>query len=159
MESIILPRAKLALETRRRSTVDNMMDREKTPDGCQLAIEACKSRFNGAMHRPVGPSGIYNCHGLTFGSRRTAVSDDPSEILKIIKEDDYVEIGYREVLAGDIALYFKLGDVEHSGVVVEKTETGRPRILSKWGKLHEAVHLVEECPYDPSDVKYFRIVE
>lgn len=158
MKVIILPRGKLALETRLGSTVDNVMDREKAPDGCQLQIEAHERKYTGASHRPVGPSGIYNCHGLTFGSRRTAISD-PSEILKIIEEDDYVEVRYREVLTGDIAIYFKDGDVEHSGVVVGKTEAGHPRILSKWGKLHEVVHLVEECPYDASDVKYFRIVE
>lgn len=157
MGSIKLLRAKLALDTRNQSSIENFMDRLKPTDGCQLQIDNYIKEYPGADHRPVGPCSTFNCHGLTFASRRTWISY-PLEILKILKEDDYHEVAFQEVRAGDIAVYFVGGDAEHSGIVVEITAVG-PRILSKWANLHEVIHLVGECPYDGSNVTYFRISE
>ena len=157
MGSIILPRVKLALETRRKSAIDNLLNRERAVAGLHLAVEALKKKYPHADHRQVGPCHTFNCHGLTFGSRRTWI-DNPSEILKIIKEDDYEVVQFRDISVGDIAVYFVNGDVEHSGIVVEITAAG-PRILSKWGPCQEVVHLVAECEYEASNVVYYRISE
>lgn len=152
---LILPRAKLALETRRKSDIDNEMVRDTPPAGYDLQVADHKSDYPGASHRPVRPCWTYNCHGLTFGARRTWI-DDPSEIAKILDEDDYEEIEIEDVLIGDIAVYYSDGDAEHSGHVVEITPAG-PRIVSKWAGCHEVVHLIFESPYDADNVKYYRI--
>jgi hypothetical protein len=74
-------------------------------------------------------------------------------------EDDYIKIDYlREaILPGDIILYLKDGDIEHSGVVVEIVKDRGPRILSKWGKCHEVIHFAMECPWKDAAREYYRI--
>jgi len=157
MGALILMQAKLGLETRRKSPVENYMNRDMPAAGLSLQIEAYKKKFPEALHRPVGPCNTYNCHGLTFGSRRTWIAK-ASEINRILEEDDYKVVGSKDVMPGDIAAYIVHGDVEHSGIVVEKTNKG-PRILSKWGQCHEVIHLAWETPYDSSTVTYYRIEE
>src|SRR5689334_256822 len=49
----------------------------------------------------------YNCHGLTFASRRTGIHDD-GEINRILKEDGYKPIQAEHVLPGDCILYFNI---------------------------------------------------
>src|ERR1035437_11026347 len=76
----------------------------------------------------------YNCHGLTFASRRCWISKN--SILNVIIEDDkYIEIAMTDVKPGDIVIYFSdKGDFNHSGVVTEyKPMYASPRIFSKWG--------------------------
>ncbi len=157
MGALILMQAELGLETRRKSPVENHMNRDTPVDGVVLRIKAYETEFPDALHRPVGPCSTYNCHGLTFGSRRTWIAK-ASEIKKILEEDDYEEVDLGDVLPGDIAAYFVDGDVEHSGIVIEKTEKG-PRILSKWAQCHEVIHFVWESPYDSSTMTYYRIKE
>lgn len=100
----------------------------------------------------------YNCHGLTFASRRTSIQETAS-ILLILREDGYSEVGRNEVLPGDIVLYYATGgDIEHSGIVVEVAETPRMfRVVSKWGKYKEALHWESECPYSATNMRYFRV--
>lgn len=106
------------------------------------------------------PTPRYNCHGMTFASRRTSVCGR-SAINQILMEDDYVEVKPSEVLAGDVIVYFSPdGDAEHSGVVVAPPDTGTlgvPRVVSKWGKYAEFVHWAHNCPYNFSNARYFRI--
>ena len=105
-------------------------------------------------------SGIYNCHGLVFGARRTEINDS-NEVSKILNEDDYVEIEKTEVLPGDVIIYYNLGDAEHSGIVLEYgfAPFFIHKIVSKWGQLEEYIHPANQCPYNFSDVKYYRITK
>ncbi len=114
-----------------------------------------KRKYPNGRHRPVGPSAQYNCHGLTFGSRRTKIPS--SQVEKILDEDDYKEICLEEVLPGDVVVYRKDGDIEHSGVVV----AGFPEvwILGKWGQIHEVVHRIQECPYQEAYPSFYRIIK
>jgi hypothetical protein len=155
MSRLILVNTELALETRRKSAVSNRLNREAPYDGMKLAVEQHKRDYVAAVHRPVGPCNTYNCHGLTFGARRTWIHE-PSEIQKILEEDDYIEVPLDKVMAGDIAVYRKEGVIEHSGIVVEKPGL-LPRILSKWGNLHEAIHFPLDCPYKDMLVTYYRV--
>lgn len=107
------------------------------------------------------PTGIYNCHGLVFASRRTGI-DDSREILKILREDNYKEISRDEVLPGDIILYFaEDGDIEHSGIVISRPDSVLhiPKVYSKWGRYREAIHYANDCEYDFSQTKYYRVLE
>jgi hypothetical protein len=115
----------------------------------------------GAIWRTM-PTGLYNCHGLTFASKRTRIYSN-QEIRKIIKEDGYKEINLDDVFPGDIILYIVgFGQIDHSGIVLTIDKIGNtkiPIILSKWGNGSEVVHAYTNCPYFKSDgkVEYYRL--
>ena len=105
------------------------------------------------------PTARYNCHGMTFGSGRSTIS--PDEIDKILKDDDYQRVAEASVLPGDIVLYMTAdGDVEHSGIVVEPPlpeSLNIPLIVSKWGNAPEIVHKANDCQYDFTNARYYRL--
>ena len=156
MANLILPKVTLKLQTRMQHDIDNCLDRTSPIPGMQQQIDDYRRQYNAARHRPGGPCPSYNCHGLTFGTRRTAITNS-AEVVQTLKDDDYAQIQRPDVVPGDIAVYFKDGDVEHSGIVVETRKLG-PLIVSKWGGLHEGIHNLGECPYDASDVRFYRVI-
>jgi len=149
-------RSQLALHTRCENQIANEINREPVRFGDTLMVEGLKKRYPDEVHRPVNPSRKYNCHGLSFASRRTWI-DDSQEIAKILEDDEYDRVLYGEVQPGDVAIYHVDGDAEHSGIVVSVDNLGVPSILSKWGPCHEVVHKVPRCPYDSQNVVYYRI--
>jgi hypothetical protein len=108
-------------------------------------------------------SSRYNCHGMTFASRRTNI-DETDEVWKIITDDGYTEIPMESALPGDIVLYFgEGGDIDHSAVVAEaaRYEHGglkrHPLVFGKWGRYREVVHLANVGPYySHANAKYYR---
>lgn len=108
----------------------------------------------------TGAIPIYNCHGLTFASRRSRIWQTPA-VQDILRDDHYEQVSQDEVQPGDIILYISAddGDFEHSGVVVEPPTAPLfvPRVWSKWGSGAEAVHFANDCPYDFSQARYYRI--
>ena len=113
-----------------------------------------RGEYPSATHRPVEPCNTYNCHGLTFAARRTWIHE-PSELRKIIDDDDYEEVT-NNISPGDVAIYMRDGDYQHSGIVV-RVDGQVPWILSKWGQCHEVIHSVMDCPYNDANVTYYRI--
>jgi hypothetical protein len=108
------------------------------------------------------PTPKYNCHGMAFASRRTNI-DQTIELRKILKEDSYIGVNDKEVMAGDLVLYVNAtgtGEIEHTGIVLqaEFPKSGLPFILvlSKWGKYKEAIHDVKNCPYNNCILEYWR---
>jgi hypothetical protein len=102
----------------------------------------------------------YNCHGLTFASRRTAILPD-AEVSKILKEDGYQRIDVRDVLPGDVAVYHDAqGGIDHSGIVFTRPSDslGIPMIVSKWGVIGpEVYHSATVVPeYAIADIRYYR---
>jgi hypothetical protein len=89
----------------------------------------------------------YNCHGLTFASRRTRIAEG-SSIALIRVHDNYDEIERRAVLPGDLVVYYDDdGDATHSGIVVANEEPlFVPIIVSKWGSGPEAIHRYFDVP-------------
>jgi len=110
-----------------------------------------------------GTCPLYNCHGLTFASRRTTIGPEDSLIPTILKDDGYEEIQKANTQPGDLILYLNPEDneVEHSGIVVKVVESPLgspvPHVWSKWGKGPEAIHHFGECPYSPENVQFFRL--
>jgi len=153
---VLLLKSELRLDTRCENQIANEINRGPIRFGDALQVDDFKRAHPRALHRPVGPSRKYNCHGLTFASRRTWIWQS-SEIAKIIRDDDYEVVDLKDVCPGDVAVYYKDGDAEHSGIVVQKGDLGVPLVLSKWGPCHEVVHLVWQCPYDAGNVVYYRI--
>ncbi len=152
----------LQLETRAQNQVENEHETVDATYGEKLEAANLKSLYPAAIHRPTPVCATYNCHGLTFASRRTQILD-PAEVRRILVEDGYQRIGdVRAVLPGDVAIYVSQdGDIEHSGVVVA-LEPGMlvatPVIVSKWGAAHEVIHRFNYSPYSSSLVQYFRVV-
>jgi hypothetical protein len=103
-------------------------------------------------------SALYNCHGLTFACRRTRV-DDTRDILRILQDDSWVEVHVRDVLPGDIVVYFsEEGEANHSGIVIScEPDLHLPIICSKWNVAGEYIHNLSDCPdiYGP-DKKFYR---
>lgn len=155
---ILKRKISLALETRQQQHIENEIITDPPDDGLKLQCEALKKLFPSELHRPVQPGQTYNCHGLAFAARRTRIWK-PSEIAKIITQDGYKPIKRSEVLPGDVAVYYVAGDAEHSGIVISPEEPPTlPRILSKVGNCHEMVHFAQNCSYDATDIRYYRIV-
>lgn len=124
-----------------------------------------KNQFNalskwdksGTLRTPPTPR--YNCHGMTFASRRTGIFD-ADVISKILSDDGYEEIIPEQTLPGDVIIYFAAdGDLEHSGIVVSTPDKnlGIPMVVSKWGKYSEFVHWANNSPYTFATARYFRI--
>ena len=151
----VLPyRSELDLQTRCENQVENEIDRRPTRPGDDLLSEDYKRDYPDADHRPTAPTRKYNCHGLTFASRRTWIWK-ASEIAKVLADDEYKPIDVHNVLPGDIVVYDQNGDAEHSGVVIKRGFP--PIVLSKWGPAHEVVHRANYCPYDSMRILYYRI--
>jgi len=153
--SVLALSSELKLETRCHNQIENEINRGPILAGMQLLSDDLKQKYPGVRHRPTTASHKYNCNGLTFASRRTVISK-AAEILMILRDDEYEEAVIANVMCGDIVVYIEKGEVEHSGIVVGSQE-GVPMVLSKWGLAHEAVHRVNECPYNSAERKYYRI--
>lgn len=148
----------LGLETRDKTPIRVELTRMPSLAGDKLECEAYKTQYKPpVVHRPAGPCRTYNCHGLTFGGRRGWIHS-AEQVEQILKEDNYIEVRLADVLPGDVAIYRKAGVIEHSGIVVEKV-TMVPKILSKWAKLHEAIHPLFDCPYADMQVSYYRVCD
>jgi hypothetical protein len=161
MPGLILPRDSLRLDTRQRNHIENSLDRSTPTAGVVQYAEALKGQYVTAKHRPTFPCNTDNCHGLTFASRRTGISDS-AVVQKILTEDGYEKINDRRSLSpGDVVLYISPinNDIEHSGIVVDADQTDplRLRILSKWGPAHEVIHSIGDCPYDARNVAFYRM--
>ncbi len=105
----------------------------------------------------------YNCHGFSLASRRTVVSDSDA-VRRVLDEDGYREVARADTKPGDLILYVSRedGDIEHTGLVIEPPSPdyfGIPRVVSKWGFGAEVVHLANDCPYDFSTARYYRVME
>ncbi len=108
------------------------------------------------LRRP--PSGQYNCHGLALANRRTGVYD-PLIVEQVLRDDGYRKVLVPEVEPGDVIVYDEGGEVTHSGLVVEVVEdTGigpNCRVLSKWGRAAEYLHMAKQGPYADHAIAYW----
>ena len=111
---ILQPFSEIKLDTRCENQIENETDRREVRAGDRILSSDCKKDYPEGIHRPTEPTRKYNCHGLTFGSRRTWISK-ASEIAKLLQEDDYELVDLNQILPGDIVVYFQNGDAEHSG--------------------------------------------
>jgi hypothetical protein len=151
---IVKIRGNLSTETRLGNLIDNYFDRSDLVPGTLMRCESLKAQYPREDHRRGVPSTSYNCHGLSFASRRTGISD-PTVVRSILQEDDYVKVDRARLLTGDTVIYVDdQGDIVHSGIVVEILQLGGAKVVSKWGDCHEVIHSLSECPY-PNTVKEF----
>jgi hypothetical protein len=152
---------KISLVTREENAIDNEQQLNLSNSlltDLQGKAKKCREQYKTCTFL-VDYSPAYNCHGLAFACRRTAIHD--SKDLRTILEDDcYEKVQDNDVKPGDIVLYISTGDIEHSGIVVG---TGGayivPLIRSKWGIGPEAIHHANVCPYDFTYHEFYRVVK
>jgi hypothetical protein len=148
----------IAVETREGRSVPNSQSRSISQYEEHQVNEQRRRHPNALFRTNAIPA--YNCHGLTFAARRTAVWQTPA-ILDILKDDRYTDVDSDDVQPGDVILYVSPedGEIEHSGIVVERPDPRLhvPRVWSKWGHGCEVVHMASDCPYSFSSPRYIRI--
>ena len=147
----------IRLETSQRTGIDNYQEREISSFELNWARNL-KTLYPNAISR-TRSTALYNCHGLTFASRRTGF-DARGQLETILRDDSYKEIEMPDVKAGDVVVYFSdRGDANHSGFIVEyrPPEIILPIVCSKWGKAGEFIHGLRDCPqlYGPV-IKFYR---
>ena len=149
----------LALETAEKNKIPNAQSKELSTQDL-LQVTDIEKKWGDKIIPRSGPTPIYNCHGLVFASRRTGIFDN-SSIRQILEDDRYHEIQKEDTLPGDIVIYFNKGDIEHSGIIITVPSENLlkiPLVYSKWGKYSEVIHLQNQCPYNLSEIKYYRVV-
>lgn len=146
----------IRLETSKRRGIDNHQDTEISEKDLRWFRQLSQLHPN-AIPR-TKPSPLFNCHGLTFASRRTKVLDLPN-ILRALEDDEWRETQMKDVLPGDIVVYFDdEGDANHSGIVVQYSpDILVPIICSKWGYGAEYIHKLSDVPnvYGPK-TRFYR---
>ncbi len=152
----------LPLATRLRRPIRNVVGLEAvTYVQAEKFRRMCQS-FGWEVRR--GPTGIYNCFGHVWASRRTGIYETP-EIEAILKDDGYRLLEQKESpRLGDLVLYrlVDTAEVFHVGEVIEMRElkgmSGTrkiPVILSKLdASSGEVFHFVEHVPYEKQGLPY-----
>ncbi len=146
--------------------IENRQDREFLPHERDNAEGLLREGHRlPVLHSLVrtGPSALYNCHGMTFASRRTAIHSEVAVEL-ILQDDGYREIRQSNALPGDVVLYYEQSgrnrSLTHSGVIVGVERIGSIitlRVVSKWGSGGEYVHDLSVHPYPTSTIhRFFR---
>jgi hypothetical protein len=148
----------IIIQTRKGNNIQNFQNPEISVTN-QNQFNRIETKYEKATRR-TEPTGLYNCHGFTFASKRCFV-EQADQISMILEDDEYQEVELKKVLPGDIVIYFSDGDAEHSGIVIGKSEPPFyvPLVISKWSCHSEFIHYANYCPYDCSNIKYFRIIK
>ena len=146
----------IRLETSKRTGIPNKQVGEISPVEMNIN-KTIPRRFPNIVQR-TEMSPLYNCHGLTFASRRTRLTDGPS-VRRILSDDEWKEVEVSDLLAGDIVIYYSEdGDPNHSGIFAYFDALKVPVICSKWGTAGEFVHQLNDIPgevYGPT-TKFYR---
>lgn len=148
-------------ETSEGNEIDNyqLLENMATLDS-QHRFDSFRKKFPYAEERTRNATSVYNCHGMVFAARRTGI-DRNDAVQRILTDDRYVEVLREDVLPGDVVLFIsEQGDMEHSAIVIEPPEPDTalmPKVVSKWGEFIEYVHYANHCPYDCSNLRYFRV--
>ena len=154
----------IILHTRNRLEIENEQCRMLSPFEENYGAQVLERKYGG---RPgfvfrSEPTGIYNCFGLVFASRRTCITR-AAEVRKIIADDGYREVPREEVKPGDVILYYTEAgdDIDHSAIVIVEPKRDNnfvPTVLSKIGKWKEAIHPANAIQeYSLAYAKYYRI--
>ncbi len=106
-------------------------------------------------------TGIYNCHGQSFLSKRSGIWED-FVVRQILIEDKYKQLDWDSAGPGDIVIYFKNSiGITHSATILQI----RPSIncvkdfivISKWGTYKEFIHPLATCPFEADKFEFWRV--
>jgi hypothetical protein len=149
---------RIVLQTHRGREVENLIEVEPgEPERRKYQLLLRKYGRNWRQRKPA--TGVYNCAGLVWASRRTAILADDAWAI-ILADDGYRKLGPREApLPGDLVIYrdsdSKIGFL-HVGMIltlepgIAPSSPLIPLVLSKWDSTSgEVVHLCHDVPFDP----------
>lgn len=126
----------IALETHRRRAIRNSIE----PDPGEQAFrkyERLRKKYGLTWRNRKGACGVYNCYGMVFACRRTAILED-EQIPDILADDGYRQIAEPDARAGDLVVYRDRRNrmLLHVGLILERREGAGGLnalwALSKW---------------------------
>ncbi len=133
-------RRSIVFQTHTGTGLEIYISPEVTVQSANFYAAKRKGRQSWIQRKPA--TGVYNCAGMVWASRRTTLPD-PSDWRKILQEDKYRPVGGDELAhVGDIVVYIRKGHTEvlHVAIVfrIDKLDERDPhsgvciRALSKW---------------------------
>ncbi len=126
---------RLALETRLGRPIANFIER-KPGDRERRVYDLQRKKFGGNWINRKPACGGYNCFGMVFASRRTAVldaEDADAQIDDILGDDGYRPITEAEAVVGDLVLYKdKSIGLLHAARITRRGDLKVLFALSKW---------------------------
>ncbi|NER35601.1 MAG: hypothetical protein F6J93_16680 [Oscillatoria sp. SIO1A7] len=150
-------RASIPLATKRGNFIPNERGLYRPPEALEEAAKIWQDKYPNIRVRSL--TSEYNCVGMVFGCRRTAI--DIEHIGLILKEDSYRRLySEGEVLPGDVVLYGNGDRYTHIGTILSKepdvkNASFKITVLSQWGFDGEYIHLLDEVPDNYGNVKEF----
>ena len=137
----------LPLATRKGRQIPNDRRMEQPPARLRAAKEIFERR---ATVRSRSLTGVYNCMGMVFASRRTCV--EPEYLQMILEDDEYHRLSSPDqAVPGDVVVYRDdQRTVVHVGLVAQvipnlrREGTSEIVVLSQWGADGEYVHRVDD---------------
>jgi hypothetical protein len=151
----------IIVQTRMATSIENLI--ELSPGETERRrYDRLLERFgaNWRLRKPA--TGVYNCAGHVWASRRTSVLK--TECWRtILNEDGYRPLGVMETpVAGDLVLYANEDDRDylHVGMILEvqdgisRESPKIPWVLSKWNSTSgEVMHSVYDVPYGKQGIR------
>lgn len=154
----------IVLQTHRGTAIKNEIALHPVPDHAVAKFNRLREQHpNWIVRKP--PTGVYNCIGHVWASRRTAVYERFDEIVLLIRQDD----GYRAVdwnretpVPGDVACYWEQLNPYRGCVHVGQVIGVRPQgtlpptifVLSKWDDVSgEVLHEAADFPKSFGNVR------
>jgi hypothetical protein len=148
----------IIVQTRQGTSIENVI--ELTPAAPERRrYSLLLERFGANWWERKPATGVYNCAGHVWASRRTAILK-PECWRVILKEDGYRSLSSLPLaetpVVGDLVLYAdtETGEYIHVGMIMEmrkgmSPESPRiPWVLSKWNSTSgEVMHYVHDVPY------------
>lgn len=141
----------LKLETRGKRWIKNVLRPETSS---ALMREIIEDTLQGCPDaRNVSASTIYNCFGLAFAARRSAIVDE-DDVQTILEDDGYRRLPWDPStwLPGDVVIYrMGSGEIAHVGVISQivpdiATASFKVVVRSAWGSNGEYDHVIDHIP-------------
>ncbi len=158
------PGRSLLLQTYDETNIPNSIEPDPAQNYVRLAEQSWRMQILSATRLGI-PTGRYNCHGLTFASRRTCLGKegDPKAVDNLLQRDLYKLVYQPQI--GDIVVYRdkQSKEIEHTGFVVtiEKIDFAAEkeiiRVWSMWGSIGEFLHKLQNTPYDDCIIEFWRL--
>ena len=158
----------IRLDTHLGTPIPNSIGPEPDEKARQF-YERIRKKFGSRWINRKPATGVYNCFGMVFASRRTSILDN--EVIRLIlKEDGYRRLSTQTDLhTGDIVLYrdCERDDIYHVAMVTRwqplvmpsdsvgaHSRTGACYVLSKWDRFcGEDEHHIEHHCWVDADVQ------
>ncbi|MGN8084588.1 hypothetical protein ACTJK6_00930 [Ralstonia sp. 22086] len=150
-----LAKTSIRLQTAKGTDIANYQEHEV--DLSEYSKVKLQEQKYPGVRRRNNPMSLYNCHGLVFASRRAWVQGE--DLSNIMLDDGYFSVEEKDVLPGDVVIYFDGQTPSHTGFVVSVRSEGvlqNIEVCSKWGHSAEFIHHVARSPYG-TFYKFFRI--